>query len=631
VTDTANQACGANINLWSPIRAVVLDQFALWAGFLLLGLAVVVCADVVLRLGADLPMAGLYEISALVAAMAMAASFVRPTLLSDHIGMDLLAERGDFLSRLIPAAVTSIFIGLATWALFRMAMHAFASAETTLVVRWPTWPFWFAALFLLFPALLTMAVNFGAVREKLPAWDRGALIAPFFLLLAIGILVAIFVYQDQLGPVAKGGLLFGSVYALAMAQVPIGISMGIVGVTGVWALLSTRAAERVLQNEVRDVLSSNELIAIPLFLMMGSFAIRAGLAARIFTAARAIFGPVRGGLAIATVVGCGGFGAVSGSSVATTATLGRVAFDEMRVNGYRQSFACGTIAAGGTLGALIPPSVILIIYCVVAEQSIERAFAAALFPGLLAILLYAATIAVMVRLRPDLAPQMAQKPLREILRDVLGAWPPALLFIIILAGLYGGLFTSSEAAAVGCILALIFWVVGGSFTFGALSASLLDAMTASAKLYMVILGASLFAALLNLTGLARVVLTWADPATTPQIVVLLAFVAVYLILGAIFDSVAALLVTAPIVIPVIEGYGLDLVWWGIVTLSMIETGMITPPIGMNVFVLRGVLGGEIRLQDIYRGIWPFVCADLVRLALLLAIPSIALWLPNVIG
>ncbi|MEE2859694.1 MAG: TRAP transporter large permease [Pseudomonadota bacterium] len=612
----------------SPVWMAVIEGLPLIAGFLLLGLAGVVCADVILRIGADLPMAGLYEISALVAAVAMAASLVRPTLLSDHVGMDLFQPRDDVLSRLIPQAVTSVFIGALLWTLIQVAYQGYEGGETTLVVQWPTWPFWFAAFLMLVPALPALLAKILTPPDGTVLWHRGVFTVPVFLLLAVALVASVWLFGDDLGPVGKGVLLFAAVYVLAMAQVPIGISMGLVGAAGVLALVSPRAAQRVLQNEVSDVLSSNELIAIPLFLIMGAFAVKAGLATRIFTAARALFGPLRGGLAIATVVGCGGFGAISGSSVATTATLGRVAFDEMKSSGYRSSFASGSIAAGGTLGALIPPSVILIIYCVVTEQSIERAFAAALIPGLLAILLYAIAIAVLVRLRPGIAPEIARQPMRQIVRDLLGAWPPALLFVVVLTGLYAGFFTSSEAAAVGCMLALVFWVTSGSFSLSALRESLVEAMTSSAKLYMVILGASLFAALLNQTGLARAVLTWADPAVTPQIVVILAFVVIYLVLGAIFDSVAALLVTVPIVIPVIDGYGLDLVWWGIVTLSMIETGMITPPIGMNVFVLRGVLGGEIRLQDIDRGVWPFVMADLMRLTLLIAFPVIALWLPN---
>ena len=323
--------------------------------------------------------------------------------------------------------------------------------------------------------------------------------------------------------------------------------------------------------------------------------------------------------------------ASTSSSVATTATLGGVAFREMQSRGYAPGLSTGSIAAGGTLGALIPPSVVLIIYCVISEISIAKAFMAAIVPGMLALALYVVSVLVQVRLRPDLAPAPdGSEPFAPI-RALRIAWRPIALFLAVLGGLYGGVFTVQEAAAVGAGFSFVAWLMSGRASVGGLFEALRDAAGTSAGLYLLIIGANIFGSHLNFTGMAQALEAVINPDTLPAWVVLTLLAIMYLVLGSIFDTVAAVVITVPFVLPVILSMGFDPIWWGIVTLTLVEIGMITPPIGMNVFVMKAVVGNRVKLSTIFGGVLPFLAADLFRMVLLIAFPAISLWLGGVLS
>ncbi|KRW81646.1 hypothetical protein AQ621_03590 [Marinobacter sp. P4B1] len=425
-----------------------------------------------------------------------------------------------------------------------------------------------------------------------------------------------------------GGFLLA--YALILLQIPVGVALLVVGGLGIGGYLGWPQALAITGNVVVGTATSLDLIAIPLFLLMGNFATASGMSGQIYRAASSALGSRKGGLAIASIVGCGGFGAICGSSIATTATFGKVAFSEMVDRRYASALAAGTIAAGGTLGALIPPSVVLIIYAIIAEVSIQESFQAALIPGLLALVLYCLAIIVTIRLKPELAPETQAFDRNTAVRDLIKAWRPVVLFGLVVGGLYGGIFTTQEAGSVGAVLALLFFFFSGNFSFSGFWDGLQDTALNSAAIYVIYIGASVFAALMSFAGAADLILEYVKPEETSHFVILAVLVLIYLAIGTIFDTVAAVLVTAPVVLPLIAGMGYDLVWWGVVTLSLVEVGMITPPLGLNVFVMKSVVGNRAQMMEIFRGVTPFLVADAVRIVLLVSFPAIALWLPGVI-
>ena len=434
-----------------------------------------------------------------------------------------------------------------------------------------------------------------------------------------------------MSPIALTILGFGGLFALIAVRVPIGIAMGVAGFVGFGLLNGFGPAVTLLATEPAQVFADPNLAVIPLFLLMGSLATISGLSDDIYRLMYALVGHLPGGLACATIGGCAGFGAISGSSVATTATLGGVAFREMQSRGYAPGLSTGSIAAGGTLGALIPPSVVLIIYCVISEISIAKAFMAAIVPGMLALALYVVSVLVQVRLRPDLAPAPdGSEPFAPI-RALRIAWRPIALFLAVLGGLYGGVFTVQEAAAVGAGFSFVAWLMSGRASVGGLFEALRDAAGTSAGLYLLIIGANIFGSHLNFTGMAQALEAVINPDTLPAWVVLTLLAIMYLVLGSIFDTVAAVVITVPFVLPVILSMGFDPIWWGIVTLTLVEIGMITPPIGMNVFVMKAVVGNRVKLSTIFGGVLPFLAADLFRMVLLIAFPAISLWLGGVLS
>lgn len=625
-----------------PAATPLALRIARFAGFLaglgLLALALATGADVFMRWMFNAPIRGVYEISGFVVAAVVSGAFVIGNLENRHVAMDIvgyLTGRRTGMAAIASVLMLATFAFI-TWAIYLRALRVQQTGQTTMVLGWPVAPFWLIVTAVLVLATLSQLVFSLEKIRALLAEKRGELLSelayPLGALLIAGAigwwLVSSHRGMDALTIVALG---FVALYVLVSVQVPVGAAMAIIGFAGSFIILSPNAAILIVQNQAAATLANTDLGAIPLFLLMGNFAIAAGMSRDIFDAATYVFGRMRGGYAVATVIGCGGFGAVSGSSVATTATIGSVAFGEMQDRNYDKGLSTGTIAAGGTLGALIPPSVILIIYCVVTEQPIIKAFQAALIPGLLALLLYVITVVVVVRLKPELAPESGEKPPFAPLRALACAWRPIILFGLVVGGLYAGVFTVQEAASVGTALSFVFWLFSGRANFRGLFGALTDAMSTTAMVFVIIVGAYIFGAFLNLAGITTAVLGLIDIEATPAWLIIAFLVLMYLVLGSVFDAVAALLVTVPFVIPIIVALDLDVIWWGIITLTLVEIGMITPPMGMNVFVMKGMVGDRVPMQTIFKGVVPFLMADSVRLAVLLAFPVITLWLPSVLS
>jgi tripartite ATP-independent transporter DctM subunit len=429
------------------------------------------------------------------------------------------------------------------------------------------------------------------------------------------------------GPVALTvwGLL--GAFALIALQVPVGVAMGIAGVVGFGVLAGFGPALSMIASETSNALASLDLATIPLFVLMGSFAGMAGLSEDLYRLAYALVGHRRGGLSVATIGGCAGFGAVCGSSVATAATFGRASLPSMLARGYAPGFAAGTVASGGTLGILIPPSTILVIYAVLAQELIITLYLAALVPALIAVVLHVAAIGLYTRLRPQDAPVGPRASRGERVAALKASWPVVVLAATVMGGMAAGVFTATESAAVGAVMALLFAWGRRRLQRDAIRQALLATAGTSAMIYVLIIGASLFGYFAAVTQAPQVLVEAVQASGIPVWAALMVLMAMFIVAGAIFDEVAAMVVTMPFVLPLVLGWGLDPVWWGVINVVIIELGMLIPPLGMNVFVVKGV-APQIPLGAIYRGVAPFVASNFVRLGLLLAFPALSLWLPQ---
>ena len=431
-------------------------------------------------------------------------------------------------------------------------------------------------------------------------------------------------------PLLLGSLGIAGMFVLIVLHVPIGVAMGLAGFVGVGLILGWEPAVSLFRTEPSSIVSHRDLAVIPLFLLMGSFAGAAGLSADLYRLAYAFVGHLRGGLALSTIGGCAGFGAVCGSSVATAATMTRVALPEMLSRNYSPALATGSIAAGGTLGMLIPPSVIMVLYAVLTEQSVIALFFAAMVPGLIAVALHFAAIFAYVRVYPDAGPAGERMAWRERGRVLVESWGVILLAFVVSGGIYGGIFTVGEAAAVGACMAFMFTVTRGRLTRRVLWRVLGESAANTGMIYLIIIGAHIFSYFVTLSHLANNMVGTIESWNLHPLLVMLMLHIMYLILGSIFDTVAAMVITLPFVFPLITSLGFDPIWFGIMNVMVIEIGMITPPIGINVFVLHGI-ARTIPLKTIFRGIVPFLVADLTRLAILTVFPVLTLWLPGLVG
>lgn len=418
---------------------------------------------------------------------------------------------------------------------------------------------------------------------------------------------------------------FAAVLLLMLARVPVAVAMGVVGAAGFLLLQGWAGLAYVVGSSPFESVFPYSLSVVPLFVMLGVFASYAGLSRQLYDVAYAFLGHYRGGLALATIAACAGFGAICGSAIATAATMCRVALPEMRRRGYADSLATASIAAGGTLGILIPPSIILLIYALLTEQSLGKLFIAALLPGSLGVVLYMLAITAATRINPALGPAGERQSWRQRGRMLRGVWPVALLFALVIGGMYSGVFSPNEAASVGAVGALVFAVAGRTMGWERFKASLLEAASTSAMIFLIIIGAGLFNFFLEGTSVPQYLITEVQRLGLSPTAFLLLLTVFYIVLGSLMDDLAMILLTLPFVFPVTQALGIDPIWFGIYIVTIVEIGMIVPPVGMNLFVIQGV--GGVKLQTVIRGILPFVVADMVRVGLLIAFPAIALFLP----
>jgi C4-dicarboxylate transporter DctM subunit len=424
---------------------------------------------------------------------------------------------------------------------------------------------------------------------------------------------------------------FPILLALIFLRVPIGLSMLLCGFFGAWMVYGSISP---ILNQLKQVtyatFSSYSLSVIPLFLLMGQFASIGGLSRALFKAAEAWLGHRKGGVALAAIGACAGFGAICGSSVATAATMGQVALPELRRSGYSGALATGCLAAGGTLGILIPPSIVLVIYAILTEQNIAKLFLAAFVPGILAMIGYMLVVAIYVRVAPDSAGTHESMPMAERWQAMARVWPVLLIFVVVVGGIYGGLFTPTEGAAVGAAGTGVAAWLGGTLDRKQVRAALVSTAIGTGMIFMIVLGAGVYNTFLALSQLPQQAATMVAASGMSPWMVLAAIIVLYLVMGCFMDSLSMILLTIPIFFPIVTAldYGLQpeefAIWFGILVLIAVEVGMITPPVGMNLFVINS-LARDIPMIQTFRGAMPFVASDLVRIVILAAFPAITLF------
>lgn len=416
------------------------------------------------------------------------------------------------------------------------------------------------------------------------------------------------------------------VFALILFQVPIALALGFVGLAGYALLNGTTPAISMVMAVTQDATLTYPMIVLPLFILMGNLVAGAGVSYDLFRAAQVLIGRRRGGLAMATVLTSGGFGAICGSSVATAATVGRVAIPAMRRLGYADSLSAAAVAAGGTLGILIPPSVLLVVYGIATQTHIGMLFAAGVIPGLIGIAGYLLAVKYSVWRCPDLAPNVAEINRASLGPLLVSLWPVVAIFGVVMGGIYTGLFTTVEASGIGASAAFLFALTRHSLKLPQIYEILVDTAKTSAMMFAIILGAAIFGELINQTGVHHALVELVSSDGVSPFWVITIMMLVYLVMGCVLESLSIMLLTIPIFFPVVVALGFDPIWFGIFMVVAVEIGLITPPIGVNLFVIRSVVP-DIPMRQIISGVVPFIVVDLFRIVLIAAVPAFSLWLP----
>lgn len=414
---------------------------------------------------------------------------------------------------------------------------------------------------------------------------------------------------------------------LAFARVPLAMAMGLVGFCGLWWMRGLNPAMASVTSTVYESGFEYTLSVVPLFILMGNFVTRAGMSRELYRAAYTLVGHFRGGLGMATIMACAGFGSVCGSSIATAATMTKVAFPSMKEHGYSGQLAAGAIAAGGTLGILIPPSTILVIYGLVTETNIGKLFAAGFIPGILAVVMMCLTIAFLTWRNPELGPAAERSSWAERLSAFKDVWAVAVLFVVVMGGIYGGVFTTTEGAGIGAFGAFLIALFRGSLNFKITLEILTESARTTGMLFMILVGALVFANFMNFTSMPNDLKNLVSSYNISPMTVMIFICAIYIILGAAMEELSIVLLTLPVFFPLVVSLGFDPVWFGIIIVLVVMIGLISPPVGMNMFVVRNMLP-ELSTMTVFKGVLPFVYTLIAVLALLVAFPQIALFLPQ---
>lgn len=568
-------------------------------------------------------------------ASALAGGVARRASLRADILLNAAAGRARLVADLAAEVLMLLFFLVLAFACWEQTARSVAMGAQTALLRIPTGPVVAAIAVFVTLCVPAQLINALIALRALVGWRSatGVLLTLALLVAGGSAVLASMLHGIEVAsatawsaPIVWALIVFAALWVLVLGGIPVAACLGFAGLLGTAAMLGWDRSLIVLGNETTQLFTNANLALIPLFLIMGALASVAGLSSDIYRLAQAALGARRGGLAMATVGACAGFGALTGSSVATAATIGSVALPQMRERGYAPSLALGCVAAGSTLGQLVPPSTVIVLYALLVEESIGQLYMAILIPAILTMTLYVVAVAVQVRIRPWIAPGATLFDARELLRALRGAATVIAVFLSVIGGIYLGVFTVTEAASVGVVLTFAAALMRGKLSGPSLWTATTETTKAIALIYPLIAGALMLTFFLDLAGLpAAATKAVAGLGLSPLMTIALLAVG-FIALGTVMDSVAVMIITAGLVAPLVTGLGYDPIWWGVMMVVIVELGVVTPPFGLNLFMLKSIAPG-VPTAQVYRGVLPFVVADLVKIALLIAFPALALWLP----
>jgi tripartite ATP-independent transporter DctM subunit len=627
----------------NKLLAYIGERVALIAVVAVLLIAFANVTDIVLRNFFAISLYGLNEINTLLVAIAVATclphGFARNAPLRiDAFSGSLPKSAGAWLS-VFGAAAMLLFFAIVAWRMGAAAATMERNNETTVMMEVAKAPFFYGvALAIGFAALVQAGMMVAAVRDALAlsgSWGWAALAAILLFVGWTGAVLAGWASGAPAYALAPSGSLalalvaFALMWVVILATVPLGAAMGLTGIIGTAALLGAPISMEVLGAEASSYITRDALSVLPLFLLMGAFATLAGIGSDLYRLFYVLVGHVRGGLAHASILACAGFGTLTGSSVATQMSIGKIALKEMRDRGYSQELAAGSIAAGGTLGQLIPPSSALIVYAVMTEESVGQLFVGALIPGILAAILYMCTVAVWLTILPHHATKRdgGRSTVAELVQVSGATWAALLLLGVVLSGIYFGFFTDLEAGSVGAAGAFLLALVRGKINPKTFFKSMGETTITLSMMYSLIFGVIMLSFFFGIANLPQTFVAWVNSFGMAPIMVVICLVACYLILGTVMDEFAMMVITIPIFVPLVVSLGYDPIWWGVLTMLCMSAGAISPPFGINMFIISA-LDARIPITRVYAGCWPFFGSAVVKIFLLIAFPALVTWLPS---
>ncbi len=606
--------------------------------------AMCIVADVLGRWFLGVSVFALNEIMSTIFAIAIAMTLPAGAANRVNIKIDLLTHMtGPRLTawlRVAGSVMLLIFFAILAWRIFLLAGRYGEQGRATSFLQLPLAPTYYAIALAAFLSAAVQVLNIiedladtrnasGTARTSPVVW----MIVVAFCVAVVGIglwsVLDFRGYSNYVmmhpGTAALAG--FAMLWLAVLLQLPLATVTAMIGICGTAAFLGAGASMNTFAGDAASFLRNEQVATLPMFLIMGAFAVAAGVSDDLFRLGQALLGRYRGGLAYATIAGCAGFGAVSGNSIATSATFGRMAIPAMNQAGYAPTLSTASVAAGGTLGALVPPSGVIILFALLTETSIGNLFVAAMIPAALAVALYFAAVFLVVRLNPAAAPAADAGSLSDLLPALKGSFPVVILFAVVIGGLYGGVFTATESAAVGAVGAFVLALLRGRLNRASILRVFSETTATTAMIYALIFGGLMFSFFINIGGAPEMVSAWIASIDARPLFILTLLIVIYLLLGSVMDSFGVMIITLPVVTPIILDLGYDMLFWGILMLVVVEIGMITPPFGMNLFIIKSI-DPKVQLSTVMRGVLPFILADIVKIILLVAFPALALWLPS---
>jgi tripartite ATP-independent transporter DctM subunit len=605
---------------------------------LLMSIAMVV--DLVSRLAFGRPLSGMIELQTYMLVFMAFFSIAYTMLKNQHVSVDLITSLMSARTNSILQSIFSIWgafiFGAMSWLTASRSMEAFRRDEISDIIQMPFWVLYaVVAVGTLLLALTLVGLLFTHLSGLYQSSDNNA---SFWLWLVLIVVVAAVgatsgLILKAIAPDLSSPTI-GILYTLFLMVIlllgfPVGFSMAFAGLTGLFYLIGSDVAFNVTKINTYDSVAVYFFCVIPFFLLMGFLILHAGIGAKLYNAGIKVFGRLPGGLAVGTVAGCGGFAAICGDSVASAATMGSVSIPEMKKYNYDDSLATGSVAAGGTLGILIPPSIGFVVYGIITEQSIGKMFMAGIVPGIILTLGFAFAAYIQCVINPKLGPKSEKFTAGEVAKSIFDIWPVGALFAAVIGGIYSGILTPTEAGGVGASGALLIALFSKGFNRHKLFAALLEATTTSAMIFTILIGVGLLGYFITLTDLPLSFANFLNTLDVSRYVIFVLILLLYLVLGMVMNIIPMMMLTLPILFPTVVGLGFDPIWFGVIMVIMMEMGQITPPVGINVFVIHGVAKKyNVSMATIYRGIIPFVIVEIVVIFFLTLFPDIVLWLPN---